>query len=274
MKNEYYILNNGLKIPKVGFGTWQIPEGEVCYESVKIALDNGYIHIDTASVYGNENSVGLAVRDSKIPREKLFITTKVPATIKNYEDTINIIKQSLELLNLEYIDLLLIHNARPWGETDPTKNYYKENIAVWNAMIEFYRSGHVKAIGVSNFKVHDLENLIANTNVVPTVNQIKYFIGDTQNDIVKYCKKHNILVEAYSPLATGKLLGNPEITKIAKKYNKTLPQIAIKFCLQNEVLPLPKSVTEKYIIENIDLDFTISKEDMDYLNNLKIEFKK
>ena len=274
MKNEYFILNNGLKIPKVGFGTWQIPEGEVCYESVKIALDNGYIHIDTASVYGNENSVGLAVRDSKIPREKLFITTKVPATIKNYEDTINIIKQSLELLNLEYIDLLLIHNARPWGETDPTKNYYKENIAVWNAMIEFYRSGHVKAIGVSNFKVHDLDNLIANTNVVPSVNQIKYFIGDTQDDIVKYCKKHNILVEAYSPLATGKLLDNPEITKIAKKYNKTLPQIAIKFCLQNDVLPLPKSVTEKYIIENIDLDFTISKEDMDYLNNLKIEFKK
>ena len=269
MKNEYFVLYNNVKIPKIGFGTWQIPEGEICYDSVSHALKNSYLHIDTASAYGNENSVGKAVRDSKIPREDLFITTKVPAAVKSYEEAKAIIRKSLELLNLEYIDLLLIHHPKPWNERDSVKTYNEENIEVWKAMEEFYKKGLVKAIGVSNFKIADLQNLMNNVRVMPMVNQIRYFIGSTQDELVKFCKENHILVQAYSPLATGKLLGNEKVEAIAKKYNKSLPQIAIRFCLENDVLPLPKSVHEEYIKANIDVDFKIEKEDMEYLNSLK-----
>lgn len=269
MKNEVFILNNGVKIPKIGFGTWQIPDGEICYDSVSAAIKHLYLHIDTASAYKNEASVGRAVKDSKIKREDIFITTKVPAAIKSYKETKEIINKSLELLNLEYIDLLLIHHPKPWDQKDSPKTYNEENIEVWKAMEEAYNEGKVKAIGVSNFKVSDLENLMNNSKIIPMVNQIRYFIGSTQDEIVKFCQENNILVEAYSPLATGKLLGNKQIEEIAKKYNKTLPQIAIRFCLENGVLPLPKSVHEEYIKANYDVDFKISQEDIEYLNSLK-----
>lgn len=269
MKNEYFVLYNNVKIPKVGFGTWQIPEGEVCYNSVISALNNSYLHIDTASAYGNETSVGMAVRDSKIDRKDLFITTKVPAAVKSYDEAKTIIHKSLELLNLEYIDLLLIHHPKPWNEKNSEKTYNQENIEVWKAMEEFYKKGLVKSIGVSNFKIPDLKNLMDNVNVMPMVNQIRYFIGSTQDEIVDFCKKNHILVQAYSPLATGKLLGNEKVEGIAKKYNKSLPQIAIRYCLENDVLPLPKSVHEEYIKSNIDVNFNIDKSDMEYLNSLK-----
>lgn len=269
MKNEFFVLNNNLKIPKIGFGTWQIPDGDECYNSVMWALKHSYLHIDTASAYKNEASVGRAVRDSKIDRKSIFVTTKVPAAVKSYEEAKSIINKSLELLDLEYIDLLLIHHPKPWDQRHSEKTYDEENIQVWKAMEEFYEAGLVKSIGVSNFNVEQLKNIIKNSKVMPMVNQIRYFIGYTQDEIVQFCKENNILVEAYSPLATGKLLGNEEIEKIAKKYNKSLPQIAIRYCLENDILPLPKSVHEEYIKANIDVNFKIEKEDMDYLNSLK-----
>jgi len=269
LNKEYFILNNGLKIPKIGFGTWQIPNGEICYNAVMAALNNSYTHIDTAAAYGNEASVGKAVRDFKINRNEVFITTKVPAGVKSYQETKDIIRKSLELLDLEYIDLLLIHHPKPWDERTSPKTYDEENIEVWRAMEEAYNAGFVKAIGVSNFNIEQLENLLKTVKIMPMVNQIRYFISSTKDDVVEFCKKNNILVEAYSPLATGRLLNSPEIEQIATKYNKSLAQIAIRYCLENDVLPLPKSVHEEYIKANIDVSFKISKEDMDYLDSLK-----
>jgi len=269
MENDLFILNNGIKIPKIGFGTWQIQDGEECINSVKWALKYGYRHIDTAVMYRNEKSVGQAVKEFNIERKDVFITTKVPANIKTYKETIEVIEKSLATLDLGYIDLLLIHHPKPWDQRDSAKTFNEENIEVWKAMEEYYKKGLVRAIGVSNFKVSDLKNIIENTEIKPTVNQIRYFIGYTQDEIVNFCKENDILVEAYSPLATGKLLGNEEIERIAKKYNKTLPQIAIRYCLEKDVLPLPKSVHEEYIKQNFDVDFKIEKEDLDYLDSLK-----
>lgn len=269
MTNEYFVLRNNVKIPKIGFGTWQIPDGSECVESVKFALKHGYRHIDTASAYRNEASVGKAVKEFGIDRKDIFITTKVPAAVKSYQETKDIIEKSLELLDLEYIDLLLIHHPKPWDKRDSEYTYDKENLEVWKAMEEYYEKGLVKAIGVSNFKIRDLQNIMNNSKVMPSVNQIRYFIGYTQDELVNFCKENDILVEAYSPLATGKLLGNEHIERIAQKYNKTLPQIAIRYCLEKDVLPLPKSVHEEYIKQNFDVDFKIDKEDLDYLDSLK-----
>jgi diketogulonate reductase-like aldo/keto reductase len=269
--NETFTLYNGVKIPKLGFGTWQISNGPVCYDNVTSALKSGYRHIDTASAYGNEESVGKAVRDSGIDRKEIFITTKVPAEIKSYQKAKEIINRSLELLNCEYIDLLLIHAPKPWSEMYPgsPKNYDSENAEVWKAMIETYREGKVKAIGVSNFGISDIENLIKQTGFKPMANQIRFFIGYTQNELTNYCQANRILVEGYSPLATGRILNNPEIQRIANKYQKTLPQICIRYLIQKNVLPLPKSTHAEFIAANTEIDFEISASDMEYLDSLK-----
>lgn len=263
-------LNNETTIPKIGFGTWQIPNAEV-FEPVAMALRNGYRHIDTAAAYGNEAGVGEAVRASGIARDQLYITTKVPAELKSYEEAKHSIERSLELLDLEYIDLILIHAPKPWSEmfTDTTNTYYEENVAVWKALEDAYRAGTVKSIGVSNFSVEDLQNIQSHSDIVPAVNQIRYHIGHTQDEIVAYCKANNILVEGYSPIATGKLLHNDVVARIAKTYNKSVAQICIQYLLQNGILPLPKSTHEEYIIQNADLDFVISDDDIAALNDLE-----
>jgi len=212
--HETFVLENGVAIPKIGLGTWQVPNGETTYHAVSFALKNGYRHIDTAYAYHNEESVGKAVRDSGIDRTK-------------------------------------------------------ENIEVWKAMEEIYESGRCRAIGVSNFSVSDLKAVMENAKIKPMVNQIRYFIGHTQEDVTAFCQDNGILVEAYSPLATGKILENTEIQKIADKYGKTLPQVCIRYCLQKGVLPLPKSTHEAFILQNADVDFEISSEDMQYLDQLK-----
>lgn len=269
--NETYVLHNDVKIPKLGFGTWQIPNGQACYDSVTTALNVGYRHIDTASAYGNEASVGKAVKDSNIDRREIFITTKIPAEIKSYDKAKEIIEKSLKLLDCEYIDLLLIHAPKPWSEmfSGNTKNYCKENLEVWKAMEEAYLEGKVKAIGVSNFSINDLKNIMNNSKIKPMTNQIRYFVGATQDDVTKYCQENDILVEGYSPLATGNILNNQEIQKIANKYNRTLPQICIRYVIQKGVLPLPKSTHAEYIKANSEIDFEISLEDMMYLDNLQ-----
>ena len=268
---ETYELANGVKIPKMALGTWQVPD-DVVVDSVGAALKNGYRHIDTAFAYQNEKGVGKAVRKSEIPRQELFITTKIPAEIKSYVEAVATIKKSLENLNMDYIDLLLIHAPKPWKEMfeGSKKTYFSENIEVWTAMEEAYKSGKVRAIGVSNFNVADIKNLTDNCEVKPTTNQIRFFIGNTQDEITIFCQGNDILVEGYSPIATGRLLKNETVAEMAKKYGKTITQLCIRYVLQRGTLALPKSTHEEYIIQNANVDFEISNEDMEYLNSQQI----
>ncbi|KWZ80730.1 putative glyoxal reductase [Heyndrickxia coagulans] len=265
--HETFVLENGVAIPKIGLGTWQVPNGETTYHAVSFALKNGYRHIDTAYAYHNEESVGKAVRDSGIDRRDIFVTSKLPAEIKSYDKALKTFDETMENLGLEQLDLYLIHAPWPWSEKGA--DYTKENIEVWKAMEEIYESGRCRAIGVSNFSVSDLKAVMENAKIKPMVNQIRYFIGHTQEDVTAFCQDNGILVEAYSPLATGKILENTEIQKIADKYGKTLPQVCIRYCLQKGVLPLPKSTHEAFILQNADVDFEISSEDMQYLDQLK-----
>ncbi len=266
VKNEYFTLNNGVKIPAVGFGTWQAADGEEAYKACRAALEAGYRHIDTAFAYGNEQSVARAVADSEIDREDIFITTKLPSHIKNYDDAVKYFSESANNLKTDYIDLYLIHAPWPWSNVG--QDCTAGNIDVWRAMTELCNAGRIRAVGVSNFAVRDIEALIDATGYVPAVNQIRYFVGNTQDEITSYCKSCGILVEAYSPLATGEIVENASLKQIAEKYGVGTAQLCIRFCLENGTLPLPKSVKRERIFENIDLDFKISQEDMSYLNGL------
>ncbi|GEL12969.1 oxidoreductase [Lapidilactobacillus concavus DSM 17758] len=263
---ETYQLANGVQIPKVGFGTWQIPNGDAAYHSVATALKNGYRHIDTAKAYGNEKSVGQAIRDSGIDRKEIFVTSKLPAEIKTYEGALKAFDETMADLDIDYLDLYIIHAPWPWRETG--KNCDQGNIEAWKALEKVYKDGRVRAIGVSNFAVRDLKNLFDHSEVTPMVNQIQYYVGFTEPKITSYSQHHGLLVEAYSPLATGQMLNNDHVLKLADKYGVTTAQLAIRFCIENGTLPLPKSVTPEHIISNKELDFTISPEDMAELNDL------
>ncbi len=266
IKNEFFTLNNGVQIPAIGFGTWQVADGEEGYSSCLAALKAGYRHIDTAFAYGNEKSVARALKDSGLARKEVFLTTKLPADVKSYEGAREHFELSLKNLDTEYIDLYLIHAPWPWS--DVGSECAEGNIAAWRAMIDLYNEGKIRAIGVSNFHVKDIKAIVEATGFVPTVNQIRYFIGNTQDQITNYCKENGILVEAYSPLATGALVEHSDLSALAEKYNVTIPQLCIRFCIENGTLPLPKSVNEARIKSNLEVDFQISKEDMAYLNSL------
>ncbi|MBQ7344328.1 MAG: aldo/keto reductase [Clostridia bacterium] len=266
IKNEFFELYNGVKIPKVGFGTWQVKDGDEAYQSTLWALEAGYRHIDTAHAYGNEESVGRAVRDSGIPREEIFITTKLPSHIKTYEGAKAYFTESLKSLGLEYLDLYLIHAPWPWSNIG--EDCTEGNIEAWRAMVELYNEGKVRAIGVSNFAVKDIVALTEATGVKPMANQIRYFIGNRQDAITDYCQANDILIEAYSPLATGEIASHEKLRPIAEKYGVSIPRLCIRYCLEKGTLPLPKSVHKERIEANIDLDFTIEKEDIDYLDSI------
>lgn len=261
---DTYELNNGIAIPKVGFGTWQIQGGQQTYDAVRLALKAGYRHIDTAKAYRNEKSVGEAILDSDVDRENVFVTSKLPAATKTYDGAIADFRSTMKELNLSYLDLYLIHAPWPWNERGA--NYDEGNVEVWKAMQDIYASGDVKAIGVSNFNVHDLENILQMADVKPMVDQIRYFVGYTEPQITKFAQDNGMLVEAYSPLATGGILENEDITQMADKYGVSVAQLAIKFVLQNGVLPLPKAAHQEHIENNTKLDFEISPEDMQALN--------
>lgn len=260
---DTFDIYNGVKIPQVAFGTWQIPASKA-RQAVKDAIETGYRHIDTALVYGNETEVGQGIKDSGVKREDLFVTSKLPAETKTYDGALQDFETTMKNLDLDYLDLYLVHAPWPWGEIGA--NYDKGNIDVWRALEEIYKSGRVKAIGVSNFNVHDLENVMKTATVKPMVDQIQYYIGFTEPKITEFAKKNDILVEAYSPLATGGLIHNQDVLKIAEKYNVSVPQLAIKFVIQNDVLPLPKAVQKEHIVANTKLDFVISDDDMKTLN--------
>ncbi len=259
-------LNNETNIPVIGFGTWQIPNGAQAYEATATALKNGYVHIDTALVYGNEESVGKAIADSGVRREDIFLTTKLPAEIKTYEGALEAFETSIANLNVDYVDLYLIHAPWPWS--DRGSDHTEGNKIAWKALEDIYASGQAKAIGVSNFDVKDLQAILDSGSVVPAVNQIKFHIGHTQEEITKFCEVNGIVVEAYSPLASGAILDEPKLQAVADKYGKSIAQISLRYTIQCGTVTLPKSTHEEYIIQNTDLDFVIDDEDMDYLNGL------
>ena len=262
---DTYILNNGVTIPKVGFGTWQIPSGKAAYDAVTAALADGYRHVDTAYAYGNETSVGQAIKDSGLSRDDVFITSKLPGQIKSADEVEGYFDETVSNLGVDYLDLYLIHAPWPWSQIG--KRFDKENAAVWRVFEKLYRQGRIKSIGVSNFDVHDLTNLLDHTDVVPAVNQIQYYVGFTEPKISAFAQQRGILIEAYSPLATGGLLNNNDLHAIAQHYQVSVPQLALRFVLQNGALPLPKGTSPEHIEANTKLDFTISDQDMTVLRD-------
>ena len=266
---EQYQLSNGVNIPKIGFGTWQIPEGEEVYKSVTHALKVGYRHVDTAQIYRNEVGVGQAIADSDLAREDIFLTTKIWNDKHDYDLAKASIEESLEKLGVDYVDLLLIHwpNPKAQREQDAWK---AGNAATWKAMEEAYRAGKVRAIGVSNFMIHHLEALLETADIKPHVNQVLLAPGCPQEDLVSFCRQHEILLEAYSPLGTGSIFDNPVVQNLAAKYGKSIAQVALRWSLQKGFLPLPKSVTPNNIEANLQIfDFELSADDVDKLDKLE-----
>lgn len=266
---EHFTLANGVRIPKIGFGTWQIPEGDEAYKSVAHALKVGYTHVDTAQIYGNEVSVGRAIADSGLAREDIFLTTKVWNDKHDYDLAKASIEESLTKLGVDYVDLLLIHwpNPKALRENDAWK---AGNAGAWKAMEEAYKAGKVRAIGVSNFMIHHLEALFETAEIKPQVNQVLLAPGCPQDDLVAFCEQHGILLEAYSPLGTGTIFGNEVAQDIATANGKSVAQVALRWSLQKGFLPLPKSVTPANIEANLDIfDFELSVEDMGKLDKLE-----
>ncbi len=266
VKDKNYTLYNGVEIPAIGFGTWQTKSGEEAYNAVIWALEAGYRHIDTAYVYDNEESVGKAVKDFGAARENIFLTSKLPSEIKTREGAEEYFYKSLKNLGTDYLDLYLIHAPWPWSNVG--EDCTEGNIAAWEAMVKLYSEKKIRAIGVSNFHKEHITPLISATGVKPMVNQIRYFVGNTQPKISDYCKAEGILIEAYSPLATGELLGNALLCGLAEKYGVSIAKICLAYCLQKGTLPLPKSVKRDRIFDNIDVNFEILPQDMSYLDNL------
>ncbi len=265
--NSFFVLSNGVKIPKLGFGTWQINPGEDAYNAVSLALANGYRHIDTAEGYKNESSVGKAIKDSGLRREEVFITSKLESHIKTYEGAKKAFAKTLKALGTDYLDLFIIHAPWPWNEMD--KNCDEGNVQAYKAMEELYMLGKIRAIGVSNFEIEHLENIIKNCDIVPHVNQIGHFIGIDHKDLIEYCDEKEIFIIAYSPLGIGYLLSNEIIIEVAKKYEVSPAQICIRYLLQKGMAPIPKSVHEERIIQNSEVDFVIEDCDMEVLDKIK-----
>lgn len=263
---ETFPLTSGTTIPKIGFGTWLLKEGDECYEAVAEALKAGYRHIDTARAYHNEASVGRAVRDSGIPREEIFVTSKVPAEAKSYEAAVEQFDITMREIGLDYLDLLLIHAPWPWDERG--KDCRAENKEVWHAMESFVADGRVRAIGISNFIRADIESLLPACTIIPAVDQIQWYIGHDVSDTVAACAEHGIVVEAYSPFAHGRIVNHPDIVDMGRRYGVSAPQLSMRYLLQKGAVPLPKATSPEHIRANAQVDFEISDADMAVLDGL------
>lgn len=266
--NEYYTLSNGVRIPKLGLGTWMIPD-DGTDRAVTEAVRLGYRHIDTAEAYGNEAGVGRGVRECGLPRDEIFITSKVIAEAKSYSSAAEAINGSLEKMGLDYIDMMIIHSPQPWAEFRDEKRYFAENLEVWRALEDAYEAGKLRAIGVSNFLIDDLKNIIDNCRIKPMVNQILTHISNTPSELIAYCAENGILTEAYSPIAHGEALKNPAIAEMAKKYGVTPAQLCVRYTIELGMVSLPKTANPKHMKANAGIDFEITKEDMELLIGMK-----
>lgn len=264
--NETYTLPGDIQIPKLGLGTWFIDDDQVA-DAVKAAIEIGYRNIDTAQAYGNERGVGQGIRESGVAREELFVSTKLAAEIKDYEGAVAAIEESLAMLDIGYIDLMLIHAPQPWDDFRGG-DYAEGNLAAWRALEEAYQAGKIRAIGVSNFLRPDLDNILDHGAVAPHVNQILVHAGNTPTELIDYCQSKGILVEAYSPIAHGEILDNPRVVEIADKYDVTVPQLCIRYTIQLGTVSLPKTANPDHMRSNAEVDFEISPEDMNALRDL------
>ena len=268
MLNETYTLSNGVKITKLGLGTWFIDDDKA-EDAVKEAVKLGYRLIDTAQAYGNECGVGEGVRNCGLPRNEIFVTSKVAAEAKSYESAAASIDETLSKMGLDYLDMMIIHSPQPWAEFRIEKRYFKENKEVWRALEDAYTAGKIKAIGVSNFLQDDLENILADCKIKPMVNQILLHISNTNTELVDFCNKNGILVEAYSPIAHGEALKNDAITAMAKKYGVSTAQLCIRYVIQLGTVALPKTGNPVHMKDNANVDFEISDEDMKALKEME-----
>ena len=269
MYTQTVTLSNGVKAPQLGLGTWFIDDANAA-EAVKAAAKLGYRHFDTAQAYGNERGVGEGVRNCGVPREELFVVSKVAAEHKTYEAAKASIDETLAKTGLDYLDMMIIHSPQPWDKVNQCADRYVEgNRAAWRALEEAYKAGKLRAIGVSNFQIGDLESLMETCTVKPMVNQILLHISNTPLELVDYCQKNGIAVEAYSPIAHGEILHQPEIEAMAKKYGVTVPQLCIRYTLQLGAISLPKTANPAHMESNAQVEFTISAEDMEKLKHFK-----
>ncbi|MBI0121740.1 aldo/keto reductase [Lactobacillus sp. M0398] len=265
---ETFTLNNGVKIPKLALGTWKIPDTEVA-SPVATALKMGYRHLDTAQAYHNERGVGQGIKDSGISRDQIFVNSKVEAEIKDYQKAKKSIDETLARMDLDYLDMMIIHNPQPWNEVNQSDDrHFEGNLETWRALEDAMREGKLRAIGVSSFQPEDLQNLIDNSDVKPMVNQILCHIGATPKKLIDFCQEHDIVVESFSPVAHGEALTNTTIKSMAKKYHVSVAQLCIRYDWQLNTVVLPKSVNPKHMKQNAELNFEISDVDMANLEEI------
>lgn len=266
--NEMYTLSNEVKIPKLGLGTWFIPDDKAA-QAVCDAVKLGYRHFDTAQAYENERGVGEGIRTCKIAREELFVTTKLAAEAKTYQEAVLAIDGSLKTMGLDYIDMMLIHSPQPWTKFREENRYEEGNREAWRALEEAYKAGKLRAIGISNFEKQDIDSLLAGCSVAPMVNQVLAHVSNTPFDLIAYSKNKGMLVEAYSPVAHGEMLKNKAVQEIAAKYGVSIPQLCIRYILQLGLLPLPKTANPEHMRVNAEVDFVISDADMETLKHME-----
>lgn len=260
------IAHNKLSVPDIGYGTWKITDESLAVECVKTAIQVGYRHIDTAMIYGNEKSIGKGIRESGIPREDIFVTTKLWNDVFGYKETLDAFEKSLERLQLDYVDLYLIH----WPSPLQYRNcYVKRNVESYRAMEKLYQEGKIKALGVSNFLKHHLEEMKDLIDIPIMVNQIEFHPYFYDEETIEYCKKNDILLEAYSPLGRGDVLKEKILEEIGRKYHKTPAQICIRYALDNGIIPIPKSVNKERMQSNLDVfDFRLDDHDLNKIRTL------
>ncbi|WP_455128988.1 aldo/keto reductase [Pseudoramibacter alactolyticus] len=266
---ETLTLNNGVAIPRLALGTWLIDDTAVA-DAVKAAAAIGYRHIDTAQAYGNERGVGEGIRGCGVPREKLFVTTKVAAEHKTYDAAAASIDASLSAAGLDYLDMIIIHSPQPWAAVNQSEDrYYEGNREAWRALEDALSAGKVRAIGVSNFNEGDIDNILGVCRVKPAVNQVLAHIANTPKALIDRCQAQGIAVEAYSPVAHGEAMKRPEIAAMADKYGVSVPQLCIRYDWQLGLIVLPKTANPDHMRDNAAIDFAISDADMQTLLGLE-----
>ena len=269
MYNKTVKLSNGVEVPQLALGTWLIDDEDAA-DAVCEAIKMGYRHIDTAQAYGNERGVGEGIRKSGIAREEIFVTSKVAAEHKDYKSAADGIEETLRKMELDYIDMMIIHSPQPWKEVNQSENRYIEgNREAWRALTDAYKAGKIRAIGVSNFLKEDIDNLWEVAEVKPMVNQVLCHISNSPLELIDHCQSKGIVMEAYSPVAHGEALKNAKIAEMAKKYGVSVPQLCIRYDIQLGMIVLPKTANPEHMKSNADVEFEISAEDMEALKNIE-----